>query len=73
MADESKLKLKIILATLETDTTTLADEIGEQRPVVSSIVNGSRKAIKVRRKLAAALCQKVTDLIVLNKTEKELI
>lgn len=73
MANESKLKLKIILATLEIDTTTLADEIGEQRSVLSGIVNGSRKAVKARRKLAAILGQKVTDLVILNKSEKELI
>lgn len=63
-AGNSKLKLKMILTALETDTVTLADEIGEQRPVISEIINGKpRKAITARRKLADALCQKMTNLI----------
>lgn len=62
--ENSKLKLKIIMAALEVDTQTLADETGEQRPVLSGIVNGSaRKAVKARRRFADALCRKVSDLI----------
>lgn len=60
---ESSLKLKIILATLETDTTALADEIGEQRPVISAIISGRRRATRARRKLADALCGKVEELV----------
>lgn len=63
---ENKLKLKIIMATLETDVQALSEETGEQRPVLSDIINGNgnRKALRARRKLADTLCQKITGLIV---------
>lgn len=72
-AENSKLKLKVIAAVLETDTQTLADEIGAQRPVVSDILNCKpRKATKVRRELAESLCQKITALILpADQTEAE--
>lgn len=64
--DKSKLQLKTILTVLETDTQALADEIGEQRPVVSDIVNGKpRKAYNARRKVAQSLCHKMEGLILL--------
>lgn len=65
-----KLQIRTILTVLDTDTQTLADQIGEQRPVVSGIISGSRKATKARKKLADALCDKVTELI-LPKSEPE--
>lgn len=66
----STLKLKIILAALETDTQALADEIGEQRPVLSDIINqnGRRHAKRARHKLADAINRKIDDLV-LAKTE----
>jgi len=59
----SALKLRIILAALETDTQELADALGEQRPVLSGIISGQRKAKRARRKLAEAVNQKINDLI----------
>jgi len=66
MSDQNvaKFKAKMMLTLLDTDTQKLADEIDEHRPVVSDIFNGNRKAIRVRRKVAAALCAKVNSLII---------
>lgn len=61
--ENSKLKLKVILTALEVDTQELADQIGEQRPVISGIISGTRIATKARRKMAAALSQRMSDLI----------
>lgn len=61
--DTAKLKTKILLTVLETDQQALADEIGEHRQMVGAVISGTRKAPRVRRKLADALCKKVTDVI----------
>ena len=63
MEDRSKKDLDIILVALDTDKQQLADEIGEDRTIVSRVLSGQRKALPTRRKLAKALCSKVEALI----------
>lgn len=63
MEDRSKKDLDIILVALDTDKQQLADEIGEDRTIVSRVLSGQRKAPATRRKLAKALCSKVEALI----------
>lgn len=65
MADEKKLRIKIILAALDTDIQELSLQTGEQRPVLSDIINhpDKRKALRARRRLAEKLCEKVSSLI----------
>jgi len=63
MEDRDKKDLDIILAALGTDKQQLADEIGEDRTIVSRVLSGKRKALATRRKLARALCSKVEALI----------
>lgn len=63
--EEQKVKdLNIILAVLNTDRQQLADEIGEDRSVVSKVLDNKRKGTNTRRKLAKALCNKVERLII---------
>lgn len=63
--DKSKLQLKTILTLLEVETTALADQIGQPRPIVSEIVNGGkRKAKKARLQVVEALNRKIADLII---------
>lgn len=63
--DARKAKdLNIILAALDTDKQQLADEIGEDRTIVSKVLAGRRKAPGTRQKLARALCVKVENLII---------
>ncbi len=60
---KDKLKLNVILATLEVDRQELADEIGEDRTVVSKVLSGNRKGVSTRKKLAKVLCSKIEALI----------
>ena len=62
--DRKTKALNIILAALDTDKQQLADEIGEDRTVVSKVLAGKRKALPTRKKLARALCVKVESLII---------
>jgi transcriptional regulator with XRE-family HTH domain len=62
--DRKSKDLNIILAALDTDKQQLADEIGEDRTVVSKVLSGKRKSPSTRKKLARALCAKVEDLII---------
>ncbi|HEX9005425.1 MAG TPA: hypothetical protein VGB07_36295 [Blastocatellia bacterium] len=61
---KDKLKLSVILTALETDKQQLADEIGEDRAVVSKVLSGNRKATGTRRKLAKAICTRIEALII---------
>jgi len=63
--EERKAKdLNVILAVLDTDKQQLADEIGENRTVVSKVLAGKRKGIATRKKLAKAICHKIEQLII---------
>lgn len=64
MEIENAKKLNIILAVLDTDKQKLADEIGEDRTVVSKVLSGNRKGMTTRRKLAKNLCGKIESLII---------
>lgn len=64
MEEQNAKNLNIILAVLDTDKQQLADEIGEDRTVVTKVLAGKRKGAATRKKLAGALCRKIEALLI---------
>lgn len=65
MLDEQRDKdLNIILAVLDTSKQALADEIGEDRTIVTKVLAGKRKGLSTRKKLARAICGKIERLVI---------
>ncbi len=65
--EQREKNLNIILAVLDTDKQQLADEIGEDRTVVTKVLAGKRKGVGTRKKLAGALCKKIEALVMPNE------
>jgi len=61
--NSKKLKLKIILTVLELPIQTIADEIDEQRQIVSAVINDARVAKNARQKMADYLSKQVVSLL----------
>lgn len=66
-----ELKINLLLMALGTDKQQIASEIGEDRGNVINTLNGKRRALRIRRKVIAALCQRVEKLIVGDETAEE--
>lgn len=64
MEGQNAKSLNIILAVLDTDKQQLADEIGEDRTVVTKVLAGKRKGTTTRKKLAGVLCKKIEALLI---------
>jgi len=64
MEEQKSKDLNIILAVLGTDRQQIADEIGEDRAVVSKVLAGKRKGHLTRKKVAKAVCGKIEALII---------
>ncbi|HMV87637.1 MAG TPA: hypothetical protein PLD20_05675 [Blastocatellia bacterium] len=71
MEEQRAKNLNIILAVLDTDKQQLADEIGEDRTVVTKVLAGKRKAPATRKKLAGVLCKKIEALLISDSTPQQ--
>lgn len=58
-----ELRLKIILAALDMSVQDLADDIGAERSLVSRVLTGQRTGRKVRQQLAAAIQERIDQLL----------